>query len=369
MRFTCSLNAAFVYDCVCYQPMEQPRITVYLNVHLNSFDSPLALCLQQNTDALYDHLHVFYMFFLTIPSSPAGQPLWVALFCARAARLGLRWWRLPRPDCAAARVPHEAPQHHPADGKETDSRPPQPSLMSPFPVSLGSRPANLCIGAERRGVRRDDQRAKEGTACHRTRSYSWSERHKVTVVTWKPQLSLRCHTPSLLVQWKYSFLLLPFTNYWHFKHEYIYSFIVNIDSTWHFFCVVLSFSNHCIATVFQRSLFLRWCWSVMSSCVIPSVITSVILLDVRLIAALRLSSFCSCVACLAKREIWSGEEDLSEHLWSPSRNLAALLEQWVSSDSHLHGFLRRPASTIIRWDWKSVRDNLLHAWIAKDSNP
>lgn len=48
---------------------------------------------------------------------------------------------------------------------------------------------------------------------------------------------------------------------------------------------MLSFSNHCIATVFQRSLFLRRCWSVMSLCASPSVITSVILQDMRLIAA------------------------------------------------------------------------------------
>lgn len=61
-----------------------------------------------------------------LPSPPAGQPLRVALFRARAARLGLRRRRLPRPDRAAARVPHEAPQHHPADGKEGDSQPPPP---------------------------------------------------------------------------------------------------------------------------------------------------------------------------------------------------------------------------------------------------
>lgn len=115
-----------------------------------------------------------------LPSPPAGQPLRVALFRARAARLGLRRRRLPRPDRAAARVPHEAPQHHPADGKEGDSQSPAPPLSV---SSLGSRPANLGAGAERRGVRWDDQRAGEGTACHRTRSYSWSERRKVTVVT------------------------------------------------------------------------------------------------------------------------------------------------------------------------------------------
>lgn len=82
-----------------------------------------------------------------MPSPPAGQPVRVALFRARASRLGLRWRRLPRQDRAAARVPNEAPQHHPADGKEADSRPQQ-------------RPANLGTGAYRRGVRWDDQKGR-----------------------------------------------------------------------------------------------------------------------------------------------------------------------------------------------------------------